>query len=78
MARLSEAERHRLPNSDFAIPETRAYPIQDRGHAMAALSEVAQHGSPEEQRRVRAAVHARYGMGEENRRPGSSSKRQTP
>lgn len=63
MARLSAAQRRRLPDSAFAIPEDRAYPIEDRGHAQAALGEVKAHGSPWERRRVRRAVKARYGMG---------------
>lgn len=60
MAKLTAAARRKLPSQAFAIPEKRAYPIHNRGHAMAALSDVATNGTPEEQKRVRAAVHARY------------------
>jgi hypothetical protein len=60
MARLSSAARDRLPDSAFAEPRKRAYPIQDRSHARNALSRVASNGSPSEQRKVRAAVHRRY------------------
>jgi hypothetical protein len=60
LARLTAAERRKLPSSAFAIPEKRAYPIHNRGHAMAALSDVDKNGTPDEQKRVRAAVHARY------------------
>lgn len=58
--KLSAAERKKLKSSDFAIPETRSYPIQDADHARAALSMVAKNGSKSEQERVRAAVHKRY------------------
>jgi hypothetical protein len=60
MAKLTAAQRRKLPSQAFALPEKRAYPIHDRGHAMAALSDVDKYGTPEEQKRVRAAVHARY------------------
>ncbi|MDQ3916865.1 MAG: hypothetical protein M3348_00050 [Acidobacteriota bacterium] len=58
--RLKAAQRDALPDSAFAIPEKRAYPIHDHNHAVAALSEVAQHGTPSEKARVRAAVRKRY------------------
>lgn len=59
MAKLTAAERDGLPDSDFALAG-REYPIHDEGHAHAALSEVATHGTPEEKRKVRAAVKMRY------------------
>ncbi len=61
MGRLSARQRRNLPRSDFAIPEKRAYPIEDKAHADNALARVSQHGSPSEKRRVRAAVHHRFG-----------------
>jgi hypothetical protein len=60
VSKLTEAERHRLPSSAFAIPETRSYPIADVTHARDALAEVAAHGSAEEKSRVREAVHRRF------------------
>lgn len=60
MAKLTPRERKNLPDSAFAIPEDREYPIQDVSHARNALSRVSQHGTPEEKRRVRAAVHRKY------------------
>lgn len=60
MAELTSRRRKALPKRSFAIPEDRAYPIHDAAHARAALARVAQHGTPEEQRRVRAAVARRY------------------
>jgi hypothetical protein len=53
-------ERNALKSSDFALPKQRAYPIHDLAHARDALSRVAQSGTPDEQVRVRAAVHKRY------------------
>jgi hypothetical protein len=53
-------ERDKLADSDFALPETRAYPIHDEIHARAALSEVAKHGTDEEKAKVRAAVKKRW------------------
>ncbi len=33
MANLSPSSRNKLPKTDFAEPETRAYPVQDDPHA---------------------------------------------
>lgn len=63
MAKLDAAERRALPSGSFAGPN-RSYPVQDRGHAMAALSEVSQHGSPAVKAEVRAKVKKRYGIGD--------------
>lgn len=60
MAELNAAERDALPVAAFAIPERRAYPIHDRAHAVNALARVSRNGNPEEKRRVRAAVYAKY------------------
>ncbi len=67
--RLTAAERHKMPAKEFALPGhgegpggkgAGSYPIPDASHARSALSRVAQHGSPKEQRAVRAAVHRRF------------------
>lgn len=60
MATLHAAERKRLSASDFAIPETRSYPIMDEAHARDALARVSEFGSPDEKTRVRAAVKRRF------------------
>jgi hypothetical protein len=69
MARLSAADRRALPRSDYALPGKGegnggkgpgSYPVPDKSHARAALSLVAQHGSPAEKKAVRAKVHAKY------------------
>jgi septal ring factor EnvC (AmiA/AmiB activator) len=56
---LTSKARKQLPKSAFAIPPDR-YPIHDLAHARNALARVSQHGSPDEQKRVRAAVCRRY------------------
>lgn len=33
MAKLTTKERKALPKSDYALPELRAYPIEDKDHA---------------------------------------------
>lgn len=58
MSKLNAKERNALPDSDFALPG-RHYPIEDRGHALAALSEISQHGTPAEKQTVRRNVHER-------------------
>lgn len=60
MTRLTARKRRRLRSTSFAIPERRAYPINDKTHARNALAMVAAHGTPSEKRRVRAAVHRKY------------------
>jgi hypothetical protein len=60
MAKLTTSMRNRLPDSAFAIPEERKYPIEDRPHAANAKARVAQHGTPDEQRRVNADVKRKY------------------
>jgi len=60
MAELTEEERANLPDSAFADPEKRAYPIHDEEHARAALARVKQHGTKDEQKKVARKVHERY------------------
>lgn len=60
MAKLSAKRRKNLPSSVFAIPEQRKYPVMDKRHAVNALVRAAQHGSPDEQAKVKAAVARRY------------------
>jgi hypothetical protein len=56
----STKERKKLSKKSFALPGKRKYPIPDKAHARNALARVAQHGSPAEQKEVRAAVKKRY------------------
>ena len=58
-AKLSTQERKDLDESDFALPESREYPIQDEDHARAALM-LLHNASPEDQKKIRAAIHRKY------------------
>ena len=58
--KLTTKKRNALPKKEFAEPEKRAYPIQDKSHARDALARVSQHGTPAEKAKVRAAVHKKY------------------
>jgi hypothetical protein len=46
MAVLTAKSRAKLPKSAFAVPGTRDYPMQDKGHAIAAVARAKQHGGP--------------------------------
>ena len=59
MSRLTARGRKRIKTKNFALPGRR-YPIHDKAHARAALARVAQHGTPSEKKRVRAAVSRKY------------------
>ena len=74
MAKLTAKDRQGLSSSQFALPGkgegpkgtgSGSYPIPDRGHAKAALSRVAQHGTSAEKATVRSKVKAKFGMGKE-------------
>lgn len=69
MATLSSKQRKAMPAKSFALPGkgagpqgkgAGAYPIHDKAHARNALSRVAQHGTPTEKSKVRAAVHRKF------------------
>jgi hypothetical protein len=56
---LTAKSRNALGRSSFALPGGR-YPINDANHARNALARVAQHGTPEEKAKVKAAVHRKF------------------
>jgi hypothetical protein len=69
MAKLSAAQRKKMPSSSFALPGkgegksgkgSGSYPIPDASHARNALSRVSQFGSSSEKAQVRAKVRAKY------------------
>ena len=60
VGKLSYAGRQNLSSEDFAIPETRQYPIPDISHARNALARVSQHGTLVESQRVMQAVYTKY------------------
>jgi hypothetical protein len=57
---LSTKDRKKLKKKSFALPGKRKYPIPDKPHARNALARVAQHGTPAEKKKVRAAVKSRF------------------
>lgn len=54
--KMTAARRRRVKT---ALPGGR-YPIDTKNRARNALARVAQHGTPSEKKRVRAAVHRKY------------------
>lgn len=60
MAKLTSKGRSKIKTSNFAVPGKRAYPIEDRSHAKAALSMVSRYGSSAEKKQVRSAVKRKY------------------
>ena len=58
--KISYQSRKELPDSAFAIPEKRKYPIHDLAHARNALARVAAFGTSEEKARVVGAVCKKY------------------
>lgn len=75
MARLTTAQRNALPDSAFAEPAQRKYPINDPSHRRNALSRVSQFGSASEKKAVRAAVKRRQPSIGRARRAAQRSKR---
>jgi len=57
---LTTKDRKKLSKNSFALPGKRKYPIPDKAHARNALARVAHHGTPAEQKKVRAAVKRRF------------------
>lgn len=60
MAKLSAAQRRRLPKSSFAMPGSRSYPIHDRAHARAALRLAGQKRTKGSAATIRAKVARKY------------------
>lgn len=64
MGVLTTKQRKKLKTSQFAIPgkapASGSYPINDATHARNALARVSQHGTPEEKKKVRAAVKRKF------------------
>lgn len=64
MAKLTTAQRKKLPAKSFAIPakkpDSGSYPIPDASHARNALSRVSANGTPAEKAAVRKKVAAKF------------------
>lgn len=56
MAKLTAAQRKKLPASDFAGPG-RSYPVNDKAHAANAKARAAQFASPSLKKRVDAKAN---------------------
>jgi hypothetical protein len=56
---LTTKARKHIAEDNFALPGRR-YPIHDKAHARNALARVSQSGTPEEQAKVKAAVHNKF------------------
>lgn len=59
MAKLTARTRSEIPTSEFAGPD-RSYPIEDRSHAVNALSRVSQLGTSDLKAKVREKVYRKY------------------
>jgi hypothetical protein len=60
LPKISYKEKKEMPDSEFAVPEERKYPIPDEAHARDALSRVSRFGTSEEKKEVCEAVAARF------------------
>ncbi len=64
MATLSTAQRKSLPKSDYALPGkapgSGSYPIEDEGHARAALGRARTNATPGERATIRRKVHEKF------------------
>ena len=66
--------RKKFDKSAFALPGKRKYPIPDKAHARNALARVAQHGTKDEQKKVKAAVHKKFpGIGRDGKGKGKKA-----
>ena len=85
MARLTSAQRNKLPSSKFALPGkgegksgkgSGSFPIPDKGHARAALREIG-NAAPADRPKIRAKANAMLGKGGGGAsygKPGTTSK----
>jgi hypothetical protein len=60
MAKLTYAQRKRLPSSSFVFPEERAYPLDTEARARNALARASQNETGARLARVVRAVQRRY------------------
>lgn len=70
MARLTSKQRAGFKASTFAVPERRAYPINDKAHARAALRLIGHAHSEGEKKRIRAKANAMLGRASGGTRGG--------
>lgn len=67
MAKLTMAQRKKLPLSDFAVPSKApgpgSYPENDRAHQIAAKGRAKEFASPAVEKKVDRMANARLGKG---------------
>lgn len=73
MAKLSAAQRKKLPSSTFAGPN-RSFPIPDKNHAKAALSMIG-NAPPSARANIRAKADAK--LGSKPTKPPAQAKKTT-
>ncbi len=73
--RLTKSDRDKLGESKFAIPEARAYPIEDKEHAEKAVQLAGRH--PEWEARIKDAVHRKFPGIKISHIPGAKKKKKT-
>ena len=66
MARLTAAQRNKIPASKFAGPKDRRFPIQDAAHIRAARS-YERFATPAERRKIDAAARS-HGIGQKGKK----------
>lgn len=76
MSKLSKKDRARLKSSDFVFPETRSYPINDKGHAqwavrIGAIQFTRGNLSVAEYNKIAQAVNTRYSFNVQYKNPVS-------
>ena len=59
MARLTAADRRRIPADRFGLPGTDRYPIEDEKHAKLAV-DMAPHAGPKKEKEIDRRVHRFY------------------
>ena len=58
--RNTKAGRNAMPASDFGLPGTKQYRIDDKAHARDALARAAANATPAQQAQIKARVKAKY------------------
>lgn len=61
MAKLTAKSRAAIPTSKFALPGKRAYPVNDRGHAIAAKARASEFATPAQKKIIDARANAVLG-----------------
>lgn len=60
MAKMTAAQRKKLPSSQFGLPGTRQYPINTASRARTALGRAKTNATPAQRAQIKAAVKRKY------------------